>query len=292
MKFRGSGSSSRTPNDLLHRVKVGGVRQSIERGGSGALSRLSHALLNNAEMDTLLAACAKGDLATVQHVLSTTRPPINLDLVRDSKMRSPMLIACASGNSDLVRMLIRYGASVTNVPGDIVGNQPLDLAVISNSMDTILTLLDAGKLKSAKNDLLSTRDTLHPPTHPAPKKKLGAQIRPSLPSSSKDERGTGSASHRAKRTPLDLAQSRLKLMNERGISKDTSSFVAQMIQIIQLLKHYMKTPVQEASMSNTPLDTLDDLASKLSSLDMDEGEHNKVVDGLAAIIDKFHIDSK
>lgn len=79
------------------------------------------------------------------HLLDTYRPHLDPDRIRDSKLRTPLLIASASGNTELVKILIKYGADVNNPVGDIVGNTPLHLAVVSNNVDTVLTLLENGK---------------------------------------------------------------------------------------------------------------------------------------------------
>jgi ankyrin repeat protein len=76
-----------------------------------------------------------------------TQPPLNPDQIRDDKLRSPLLIACASGKADLVRLLVNNGADVNNPVGDIIGNRPLDLAVVSNNVDTVVALLELGKKK-------------------------------------------------------------------------------------------------------------------------------------------------
>lgn len=70
--------------------------------------------------------------------------------MRDSKLRTPLLVACAGGKADVVRLLIRWGADVNNPMGDIIGNKPLDLAVISSNVDTVLAVLEAGKLYEAR----------------------------------------------------------------------------------------------------------------------------------------------
>jgi ankyrin repeat protein len=79
-----------------------------------------------------------------------TQPPLNPDQIRDDKLRSPLLIACASGKADLVRLLVKHGADVNNPVGDIIGNRPLDLAVVSNNVDTVVALLELGKKAKQK----------------------------------------------------------------------------------------------------------------------------------------------
>lgn len=78
--------------------------------------------------------------------MDATTPKLVPDLIRDSKMRTPLLVACAAGNADVVKVLMEYGADPNCLTGDIVGNKPLDLAVISNSVDTVIALLDAGTI--------------------------------------------------------------------------------------------------------------------------------------------------
>jgi ankyrin repeat protein len=112
-------------------------------------------------------------------------------LIRDSKLRTPLLVACAAGQASIVRQLVRWGADVNNAMGDIVGNKPLDLAVISNNVDTVLALLEAGakiSSASANNNLLQADDGLPLPV------RLRA----------------------ATRTPLDLANSRLNMLIQQS----------------------------------------------------------------------------
>ena len=85
-------------------------------------------------------------LSIVRALMDATTPKLVPDLIRDSKMRTPLLVACAAGNADVVKVLMEYGADPNCLTGDIVGNKPLDLAVISNSVDTVIALLDAGMI--------------------------------------------------------------------------------------------------------------------------------------------------
>lgn len=108
-------------------------------------------------------------------------------MIRDSKLRTPLLVACAAGQAAIVRQLIRWGADVNNPMGDIVGNKPLDLAVISNNVDTVLALLENGaKIANyADNKLKINPDDGLP---------LPVRMRA------------------ASRTPLDLANARLDML--------------------------------------------------------------------------------
>ena len=123
---------------------------------------------------------------------------LNPDLIRDSKLRTPLLVACAAGQAAVVRQLIRYGADVNNPMGDIVGNKPLDLAVISNDVDTVLVLLEAG----AHIHRHITDNQSH----------LQTRLRA------------------ATRTPLDLANSRLDLL----ISQSNSTSRKSMDQVLKV----------------------------------------------------------
>ncbi|KAI9310847.1 hypothetical protein BX666DRAFT_1868985 [Dichotomocladium elegans] len=107
--------------------------------------KLKNIFINSREREELMSACSRGDVDKVNHILTYTNPNLNPDMVRDSKLRTPLLVACAAGKADVVRLLIRWGADVNNPMGDILGNKPLDLAVVSSSVDTVLAVLEAGK---------------------------------------------------------------------------------------------------------------------------------------------------
>ncbi|KAI9305014.1 hypothetical protein BJ944DRAFT_162520 [Cunninghamella echinulata] len=140
--------SSRTPNDiLLHKTIHSNINKSGQkknRQQTTHSTKLKNLFINGKERDELMDACCQGDVNKVQLLLKNTKPMLNPDSIRDSKLRSPLLIACAAGRADLVRLLISYGADVNNPVGDIIGNRPLDLAVISNNVETVLALLEAG----------------------------------------------------------------------------------------------------------------------------------------------------
>lgn len=125
-------------------------------------------------------------ILAVVHLLKDKEACLDPDKIRDSKLRTPLLVACAAGQAAIVRQLIRWGADVNNPMGDIVGNKPLDLAVISNNVDTVLALLENGaKIANyAENSQINRDDGLPLPV------RLRA----------------------ASRTPLDLANARLDLL--------------------------------------------------------------------------------
>lgn len=125
--------------------------------------------------------------AAVVELLESKKTGLNPDLIRDSKLRTPLLVACAAGQAAIVKQLIKWGADVNNAMGDIVGNKPLDLAVISNDVDTVLVLLEAGAKVGHFND---TTNQIQPDDGLPLQTRLRA----------------------AKRTPLDLANSRLDLL--------------------------------------------------------------------------------
>lgn len=137
-------------------------------------------------------------------MLEEKKAGLNPDMIRDSKLRTPLLVACAAGQAAIVKQLIRWGADVNNPLGDIVGNKPLDLAVISNSVETVLALLEAG----AK---ITTTTKMQDNGLPLP-----TRIR------------AGS------RTPLDLANSRLDLLIKQ--SKQAYSIKSEtMDQVLQVV---------------------------------------------------------
>jgi len=131
-------------------------------------------------------------ISQVSHLLQEKKAGINPDLIRDSKLRTPLLIACAGGHAAVVRQLVRFGANVNNPMGDIVGNKPLDLAVISNDVDTVLAVLEAGANVSSRDNSIADDG-------------LPLEVR----------------RRAATRTPLDLANSRLELLIKQSESKGT-----------------------------------------------------------------------
>ncbi|KAI9273608.1 ankyrin repeat-containing domain protein [Sporodiniella umbellata] len=135
--------SAKEPNDILHHKTA---RSTIRKKTNTSTQTKSPFKLTK-EQQELMAACVDNDLPTVIELLEKHQHKLDPDRIRDSKLRTPLLVASAKGNTDMVKELIKWGADVNNPVGDIVGNKPLHLAVISNNFDTVLTLLEAGNQK-------------------------------------------------------------------------------------------------------------------------------------------------
>ncbi|CAO3640921.1 unnamed protein product [Cunninghamella blakesleeana] len=248
--------SSRTPNDiLLHKT----VHSSIKKKRQDTPTKLKNLFINGKERDELMDACCQGDINKVQQLLKSTKPTLNPNLIRDSKLRSPLLIACAAGRADLVRLLISYGSDVNNPVGDIIGNRPLDLAVISNDVETVLVLLEAGaKVYIPSSSSVNNNDRV--------------PIR---------ERARA-------RSPIDLAQSRLNLLIKQSdeLSFNNPAFVSQVLQIIDLLKKFTQSSIPSIQ------DDLNDLTNRLSAFDIHQQDMirtNDVIKDLGDIISKLQI---
>ncbi|KAI9469782.1 MAG: hypothetical protein EXX96DRAFT_451490, partial [Benjaminiella poitrasii] len=139
--------SSKTPNDILLRKRTSNnrINKNTDPSHSNKTStRLKDVFLYSQQHEDLMTACSAGDLQKVTEILEQKKTGLNPDMIRDSKLRTPLLVACAAGQAAIVRELIKWGSDVNNAMGDIVGNKPLDLAVISNNVDTVLALLEAG----------------------------------------------------------------------------------------------------------------------------------------------------
>lgn len=93
----------------------------------------------------------------MRSLLETTTPKLVPDLIRDPKMRTPLLVACAAGRTEVVKVLIEFGADPNCPTGDIVGNKPLDLAVISNNVETVIALLDAGMHSTSQHPFVMVK---------------------------------------------------------------------------------------------------------------------------------------
>jgi ankyrin repeat protein len=151
----------------------------------------------------------------VTYLLQEKRTGLNPDMIRDSKLRTPLLVACAAGQAAVVRELIRWGSDVNNAMGDIVGNKPLDLAVISNSVDTVLALLEAGAKIHNYHDNANSHHQLRPDDG----LPLQARLRA------------------ATRTPLDLANSRLDMLIKQSESTNGAIKSQTVDQVLQVSTH-------------------------------------------------------
>lgn len=219
--------SSRTPNDVLrHRISRN-TPSSVTKHtyNTRSSTRLKDIFVNSKEREELMTACSKGDLPKgkptshyyfyanckylVVELLEDKKTGLNPDLIRDSKLRTPLLVACAAGQADIVRQLIKWGADVNNAMGDIVGNKPLDLAVISNDVDTVLVLLEAGAKVAQFND---TANQIQPDDGLPLQTRLRA----------------------ARRTPLDLANSRLDLLLKQAEMSETDTKSETMRQVLKV----------------------------------------------------------
>ncbi|CEP07807.1 hypothetical protein [Parasitella parasitica] len=238
--------SSRTPNDILQKTDTRHSKSRVSKKNTQPTrtsTRLRDIFINSAQREELMTACSKGDLSRVSYLLQEKKAGINPDLIRDSKLRTPLLIACAGGHAAVVRQLVRSGANVNNPMGDIVGNKPLDLAVISNDVDTVLAVLEAG----AK---VTKYDGHH---HDIADDGLPLEVR----------------RRAASRTPLDLANSRLELLIKQSETNGAikSSTMDQVKQVIRLLTHFLPS---------TTMDELNELTDKLSSIDIANGDHHEL----------------
>ncbi|KAI9490376.1 ankyrin repeat-containing domain protein [Zychaea mexicana] len=214
-------SEARRPGDVIRKSTANRITSYHDRKSTSkqVTTKLKNLFVNNREREELMTACSKGDVDRVSHLLAHTKPNVNPDMVRDSKLRTPLLVACAAGKADVVRVLIRWGADVNNPVGDVIGNKPLDLAVISNSFDTVLALLEAGA------------HVTQPPVAP-----------PATSMSERDSRLPAPAHRRVgARSPLSLAQSRLDLLIAQRQNTDGVNVTKQrevcMDQIVQRQKN-------------------------------------------------------
>ncbi len=87
----------------------------------------------------------KGDLEALSAFLGYKRSAKSLDLgVRDGAGWQPLHCAVESGNMQIVRLLIRYGADVNAQIEDNEGERPLHLAARAGNEEIILDLVAAG----------------------------------------------------------------------------------------------------------------------------------------------------
>ncbi|KAI9260582.1 ankyrin repeat-containing domain protein [Phascolomyces articulosus] len=275
-------SEARRPGDVIRKTTLNRISSYHDRKTTSkqVTTKLKNLFVNNREREELMTACSKGDVDRVSHLLAHTKPNVNPDMVRDSKLRTPLLVACAAGKADVVRVLIRWGADVNNPVGDVIGNKPLDLAVISNNFDTVLALLEAGA------------HVTQPPPPTSMKSDDG------LPAPVQQRVGA--------RSPLSLAQSRLDLLitqrqnrDNNNESKQRELCMDQIVQIIKLLRYFSKPKEDGDNSSHTNENVtreLDELASKLSSIGLQEGNTTKdnnddleIMTSLRDVISKLHI---
>ncbi|CAO3681243.1 unnamed protein product [Rhizopus microsporus] len=178
--------SMKKPNDLpLRRV----TRSMVNKNTTKQKSNLKDLLKLTKAQESLMSACSENDVST--------------DCIRDSKLRTPLLIASAKGNTEIVKVLIQWGADVNNPMGDIVGNRPLHLAVASNNVDTVLALLEAG-----------------------------AQTRPDESRVINSDDGLPSLVRNQLRAPLELATSRLNMLMKQANTRNRTQSLSQVTKVM------------------------------------------------------------
>ncbi|KAG1149382.1 hypothetical protein G6F37_002532 [Rhizopus arrhizus] len=123
--------------------------------------------------------------------------------------------------------------------GDIVGNRPLHLAVVSNNVDAVLALLEAGaKPKPEESETIISDD--------------------GLPSAIR-ERNQMTA-------PLDLATSRLNMLLKQVNTRSRDRLMNQVLKIIDLLKYYS---------TDKECDELDELTKRISGIQINSKKENQ-----------------
>ncbi|KAG0796248.1 hypothetical protein G6F29_002108 [Rhizopus arrhizus] len=142
-----------------------------------------------------------------------TKKPTLEQLLKLTKSQQKLLTACsdndlttgnAKGHAEVIKALIEWGADVNNPMGDIVGNRPLHLAVVSNNVDAVLALLEAGaKPKPEESETIISDD--------------------GLPSAIR-ERNQMTA-------PLDLATSRLNMLLKQVNTRSRDRLMNQVLKV-------------------------------------------------------------
>ncbi|CAO3695039.1 unnamed protein product [Rhizopus stolonifer] len=196
----------------------------------------------------------------VEQLLESYKPHLNPDRIRDSKLRTPLMLACMKGHTEVIKVLLRWGADVNNPMGDIVGNRPLHMAVTSNNFDAVLVLLEAGaKIRPEESETFASDD--------------------GLPSAIR-EKNLSTA-------PLDLATSKLNALMKQVNTRNRAHSMGQVLKIINLLKHY--------SSGKESVD-LDELTKKISGMRIEpekktvgEDEDFLVMKNLKDVIEKMKI---
>ncbi|KAG1176439.1 hypothetical protein G6F70_005065 [Rhizopus microsporus] len=192
--------SMKKPNDLpLRRV----TRSMVNKNTTKQKSNLKDLLKLTKAQESLMSACSENDVSTVVALLEKHKPHLDPDRIRDSKLRTPLLIASAKGNTEIVKVLIQWGADVNNPMGDIVGNRPLHLAVASNNVDTVLALLEAG-----------------------------AQTRPDESRVINSDDGLPSLVRNQLRAPLELATSRLNMLMKQANTRNRTQSLSQVTKVM------------------------------------------------------------
>ncbi|XP_065194065.1 ankyrin repeat domain-containing protein 54-like [Sycon ciliatum] len=127
--------------DGVHEA-AGKVKQRRSRQRAGPLSqRSSDVFHRNITEHKLFQAVNGGDLDQVKNML--TDDDLGFDASHQDKCgRTPLHVAAAAGNNQMVRLLLDHGANPSLQ--DNVGNTPLHLAACTSKVATVTILLAAG----------------------------------------------------------------------------------------------------------------------------------------------------
>ncbi|KAJ3089288.1 hypothetical protein HK102_006734 [Quaeritorhiza haematococci] len=158
-------------------------------GSNGLRAALSRAL--QPQTYALLDAAAAGNMEDVKSALAALANPN----VADRRGRTAMHFASVGGHVEVLDLLLAAGGDVS--VSDANGNTPLHLAVVSNRLECVLRLLHAGR--SIGMNLRETMQACSPETYLL-YVLIGADV---------------VATDKFHRTPLDLVQSRLRLITDR-----------------------------------------------------------------------------
>ena len=116
---------------------------------------------NNVGVVAFHLSVADGNLGCVRQIANTAREKGQLDEIlnsRDLEGRTPLHIASASGNIQVVKYLVSQGASLDsgiNIKGNLEGTTPLILSCMEGHINVMKYLLDLGSnvRRQAKNGL-------------------------------------------------------------------------------------------------------------------------------------------
>lgn len=242
-----------------------GIRRKDKKGGlATAYSKYTG---KEAQNKMMVSEMGQGD---TDKILGLIRGGVSVN-VKDNVGRTPLHVACSSGNVEGVRLLIHMGAEVNAV--DNIGNTPLTIAATRASMEAIVPLLEGGADPRLGRGLVSAIGMVQ-----SRLRMLRIQIRHSR-----------SMEQVAAHSILDI----LPQIQERR--KKTVAVALQCMDIIRLLQTYtqehvearneiMSTIYEPPSQSTTVLSDqasqeLDSLSEQLLTMGLDGGKKPDVEEG-------------